>query len=121
MTRSRKFDVLTFTQYDLLFFHMSAGIFVSIYCHLHIVQPLRFFFLDIFAMSSHAYGTKYNPKDAQVKTWSVMRTLDPLVAQVGVVCQYPVTTLVSNVFIEKIIEVFLAWVFSRVFFRILIE
>jgi len=33
-------------------------------------------------MAAHIYGTKYNPADAQIKTWSVQRTLDPLVAQV---------------------------------------
>ncbi|CAF1228964.1 unnamed protein product [Adineta steineri] len=33
-------------------------------------------------MSTHIYGTKYNPTDVQIKTWSVQRTLDPLVAQV---------------------------------------
>ncbi|CAF3798953.1 unnamed protein product [Rotaria magnacalcarata] len=33
-------------------------------------------------MSTHIYGTKFNPMDAQIKTWSVQRTLDPLVAQV---------------------------------------
>lgn len=33
-------------------------------------------------MSTYAYGTKYNPTDPQIKTWSVQRTLDPLVAQV---------------------------------------
>jgi hypothetical protein len=33
-------------------------------------------------MTTHIYGTKYNPADAQIKTWSVQRTLDPLVAQV---------------------------------------
>jgi hypothetical protein len=33
-------------------------------------------------MAAHIYGTKYNPTDAQIKTWSVQRTLDPLVAQV---------------------------------------
>jgi hypothetical protein len=32
---------------------------------------------------AHVYGTKYNPADIQIKTWSVQRTLDPLVAQVG--------------------------------------
>ena len=34
-------------------------------------------------MSAQVYGTKYNPKDPQIRTWSVQRTLDPLVAQVG--------------------------------------
>ncbi|CAF5044855.1 unnamed protein product, partial [Rotaria sp. Silwood1] len=33
-------------------------------------------------MSTYIYGTKYNPVDTQIKTWSVQRTLDPLVAQV---------------------------------------
>ncbi|UJR28554.1 hypothetical protein I4U23_009788 [Adineta vaga] len=33
-------------------------------------------------MTTHIYGTKYNPTDTQIKTWSVQRTLDPLVAQV---------------------------------------
>ncbi|CAF1207289.1 unnamed protein product [Adineta ricciae] len=33
-------------------------------------------------MSTHLYGTKYGPTDTQIKTWSVQRTLDPLVAQV---------------------------------------
>ena len=37
-------------------------------------------------MSANMYGTKYNPKDAQIKTWSVQRTLDPLVAQVSDDC-----------------------------------
>jgi hypothetical protein len=36
-------------------------------------------------MTAHIYGSKYNPVDAQIKTWSVQRTLDPLVAQV---CHY---------------------------------
>ncbi len=36
-------------------------------------------------MSTNVYGTKYNPMDPQIKTWSVQRTLDPLVAQV---CNY---------------------------------
>jgi hypothetical protein len=30
-------------------------------------------------MSMHA---KFNPKDIQIKTWSIQRTLDPLVAEV---------------------------------------
>ena len=34
-------------------------------------------------MSAQVYGTKYNAKDPQIRTWSVQRTLDPLVAQVG--------------------------------------
>lgn len=33
-------------------------------------------------MSAHTYGTRYNPTDIQIKTRSVQRTLDPLVAQV---------------------------------------
>jgi len=40
------------------------------------------FFVDRKKMATHAYTTKYNPTDAQIKTWSVQRTLDPLVAQV---------------------------------------
>jgi hypothetical protein len=33
-------------------------------------------------MNAQIYGTKLNAKDPQIKTWSVQRTLDPLVAQV---------------------------------------
>ncbi len=33
-------------------------------------------------MTAHIYGSKYNPVDAQIKTWSVQRTLDPLLAEV---------------------------------------
>ncbi|CAF3421133.1 unnamed protein product [Rotaria socialis] len=33
-------------------------------------------------MSKHVYGTKSNPTDVQIKTWSVQRALDPLVVEV---------------------------------------
>ncbi|CAF1407511.1 unnamed protein product [Rotaria magnacalcarata] len=33
-------------------------------------------------MSKHVYGTKFNPTDVQIKTWSVQRALDPLVIEV---------------------------------------
>lgn len=33
-------------------------------------------------MSKHIYGTKLNPSDVQIKTWSVQRALDPLVVEV---------------------------------------